>query len=371
MANERERISSLLFYSTLILLGYLAYQVVEPFLVQIGWAVVLTICLNPLQTRLRRRLGPNRSAVLLTLLVVALLVVPILFAVLAIRSEGGQVVTSLRTQLEDRGGAAAELHAAWEWVRLRMPFLPPEEELIAKATAQLGDITSFIATRAGGVLKSAANFFFELLITLAILFFLLRDSTPFAAGLRRLLPFDAEQNERLLRLSRDLVSASVTAAFAIAFTQGVIGGVTFALLGIQGAAVWGLMMAVLSFVPLVGATLIWLPAAVWLILSGSLTKGLILLAVGLGILSNVDNVVRALLLSGKARMNTLVLLLSLLGGVSAFGFIGVVLGPMVASLLTALVETYTTALPEPAPAAAPDAGVTPQAPDDAPAPKAS
>ena len=100
------------------------------------------------------------------------------------------------------------------------------------------------------------------------------------------------------------------------------------------------MMGILSLLPLVGATLVWLPAAVWLALSGSLVKGIVLAAVGVLILGNVDNVVRPLLLSGKAQMNTLVLIISLMGGVSAFGFIGIVLGPLVAALVTALVESY-------------------------------
>jgi predicted PurR-regulated permease PerM len=86
---------------------------------------------------------------------------------------------------------------------------------------------------------------------------------------------------------------------------------------------------------------VWLPTAVWLLLSGSVTKGIVLLAVGLGIMGQVDNVVRPLLLFGSARMNTMVLLVSLMGGVSAFGFIGIVLGPLVAAIVTALVEIYT------------------------------
>jgi predicted PurR-regulated permease PerM len=366
MAREREsrRISFLLFYGTLLLLGYLAYQMVQPFLVQIGWAVVLAICLDPLQSLLRPRLGPTRSALVLTVLVLVLLVLPILFAGSALLNEGGEVVANLKAQLQDRGGAAAWLHAGWEWARSKLPMLPTEEEAIARVTAQVGDLAGFMASRAGVLVRGVAALLFNLVITLGILFFLLRDSEAFATGLRRLLPFPPEQSERLVTLSRDLVSASVTATLAIAALQGLIGGLTFALLGIGGAAVWGLTMGIFSFLPVVGATLIWLPAAVWLILSGSMVKGVVLIGVGVGILGNVDNVVRPLLLSGKARMNTLVMLLSLLGGVSAFGFIGIVLGPLVAALVTALFETYATPLPAAVPASdpAPPAAEAPSSP---------
>ena len=125
-----------------------------------------------------------------------------------------------------------------------------------------------------------------------------------------------------------------------------------------------LIMGILSFLPLVGATLVRLPTAVWLLLSGSVGKGVALLALGLLVLGNVDNVVRPLLLSGKSRMNTLVMLVSLMGGVSAFGFIGIVLGPLVAGVVTALVESYETdadpppdaCLPPVSHAAGPDPG---------------
>ncbi len=355
MTREREirRIAILLFYGTVVLLAWLAYRIVEPFLVEIGWAIVFTICLQPLQARLRPRLGPTRTALVLTLLVLVLFVLPVVFATSALLSEGQGVVVTLRADLSDRGGAAAWLHRGWEWVRGRLPWLPPEDEAIARIVASAGDVAGFMASRAGAVFKGLAVLLFNLVITLGLLFFFLRDSPAFAAGLRRLLPFGPEQNERLVTLTEALVSASVTATLTIGVVQGLIGGVAFALLGIQGAAVWGLIMGILSFLPLVGATLVWLPAAAWLVLSGSVTKGIVLLVVGIGILGNVDNVVRPLLLSGKARMNTLVLLVSLMGGVSAFGFIGIVLGPLVAAIVTALFESYL----EPPPAETPTAVV--------------
>lgn len=340
--HEGRNISLLAFYACLALLGYLVYRIVEPFLVQLGWAVVLAICLDPLQERLQKRLGATRSALVLTVLTVLLLFLPFVFAVTALVNEGGQIVANLQAQLADRGGAGAWLHTAWAWVRDKLPFLPPEEEAVARVTASVGDVARFTASRAGGVLAGALSVLVGLLITLFVLFFILRDARNYAATLQRLLPFGPAQNTRLVDLTRDLVSASVTATVSIAVLQGLIGGVGFALLGIEGAAVWGLVMGILSFLPLVGATLIWLPAAVWLLLSGSVGKGIALLALGLVVLGNVDNVIRPLMLSGKSRMNTLVTLVSLMGGVSAFGFIGIVLGPLVAAVVTALVESYET-----------------------------
>jgi predicted PurR-regulated permease PerM len=323
-----------------LLIAWLAYRIVQPFLVEIGWAVVLAICLRPARLRLQARLGPTRTALVLTLGVLVLLVLPVVFIGTAVVTEGGPAVGYLEAQLQNQGGAGAWLHGAWAWARERAPFLPPEDEAIARVTASVGKLAEFLAGQAGGLLKGAASFLFALVITLAVLFFLLRDADSFHGAVRRVLPFGAEQNARLMTMASELVSASVTASIAIAALQGLIGGVTFALLGVNGAVLWGVTMFLLSFLPLVGATLVWLPAAVWLALSGSLVKGIVLAAVGVLVLGNVDNVVRPLLLSGKAQMNTLVLLISLMGGVSAFGFIGIVLGPLVAALVTALVDSY-------------------------------
>lgn len=370
--HEAERVSQLVFYGTVLLIAWLAWRIVEPFLVEIGWAIVLAICLGPARVRLEPRLGRTRTALALTAAVVVLLVIPIVFVGAALVSEGRPAVAYLEAQLRSEGGASAWLHRAWEWVRARAPFLPTEQEMIAKVTASVGLLAEFLSRQAGGLVKGALSFLFSLVITLGLLFFLLRDSDAFSGALGRVLPFGKEQNERLLSLGRELVSASVTATLAIAALQGLIGGVTFALLGISGAALWGSMMGILALLPLVGATLVWLPAAVWLALSGSLVKGIVLAAVGVLVLGNVDNVVRPLLLSGKSQMNTLVLIISLLGGVSAFGFIGIVLGPLVAAILTALVESYhqdaASAAAVPGSAEGPVAAAVPAEPGPPPPP---
>ena len=360
--TEAERVSQLVFYGTVFLIAWLAWRIVQPFLVEIAWAVVLAICLDPVRVRLLPRLGATRTALALTLAVVVLLVIPVVFVGTAVVAEGGPAVRYLESQLRNEGGAGAAdgLRRGWAWLREQAPFLPTEQEAVARVTASVGKVAEFLAAQAGGILKGAANFLFSLVITLGVLFFLVRDGAAFQGAIRRVLPFGEEQNERLLALTGDLVSASVTATLAIAALQGLIGGVTFALLGFDGWVLWGAMMGILALLPLVGATLVWLPAAVWLALSGAVVKGIVLAAVGVLVLGNVDNVVRPLLLSGKSKMNTLVLIISLMGGVSAFGFIGIVIGPLVAALVTALVESYHAA-PEPAPAVEPPVAASPGA----------
>jgi len=366
-ASEVRRFTSVGFYAAVVLVCFLAYRIVQPFLAEIGWALVLAICLAPVQSRFARRLGATRSAALITLLVLLLLVLPAVLAVTMLVREGPGVVAYVEGQLHDRGGPMGLFHVAWDWLHARLPFLPSEEQVIERVSSSLGGVASSVASHAGLVVKGAVSFGFGLVITAGILFFLLRDASEMRRAVRRILPFGREQNERLLVLTRDIVSASVTSMFVVALVQGVLGGLTFLLLGIDGAALWGGLIGVLSLLPAVGAALVWAPAAIWLALSGSLAKGVVLALVGLLVLGNVDNLVRPLLLSGSARMSTLVLVISLLGGVNAFGFIGIVLGPVVAAVLTALVESYAMLPEEPAAMPAPGDAPPPVAAEAAPA----
>ena len=352
--EDSQRLGNLAFYAVVLLIVYLGYQIVQPFLVEIAWAAVLAICLAPIQDRLSRRIGSLRSAALLTVLALLLLFLPALAAVTAMVQKGPALVDYVHGQLNDRGGPMGLFHLVWDWLRQRLPILPPEDDIVARASASIGGFAGGLASRAGSVVKGAVSVLFSLLLTLGILFFLLKDQRSLAAAAPRLLPFGRAQNERLLTLMRDIVSASVTSTLAIAIIQGIIGFVAFLALGVPGAGLWAGLMTVLALLPAVGSALVWAPAAIWLAVSGSLVKGIILALVGLLILGNVDNVVRPLLLSGSARMNTLVLIISLLGGVSAFGFIGIVLGPVVAAVFTALVESYQLAAEDEPVVAAPE-----------------
>ena len=361
MNNDAQRITSLVFYGAVVLIAVLAYKIVQPFLIEIAWAVVLAICVAPLQARLSRRLGPTRSALFLTLMVVLVLVLPLLFVVRTLVREGAHVVDYVQAHVADRGGPLGLLHVAWQWLHQRLPFLPDEQEAVQQLSQRMAGLASRAASQAGRALTEVLGFLFSLVITLAVFFFMLRDGREMADGVRRLLPFGPEQNAHLLALVRDIVSTSVTSTIVIAVIQVIVGGVTFLLVGFPGAFLWGCLMAVLAFLPAVGSTLIWAPAAIWLAVSGSIGKGVVVALVGLLIMGNVDNVVRPLMLSGSSRLSTLTLIISLLGGVSAFGFIGIVLGPVVAAVLTAFMQTYTLMLEAPAPPVAP-AGAAPPAP---------
>jgi predicted PurR-regulated permease PerM len=340
--HETDRLMRVVFYGTVLLIAWMMWKVVQPFALEIGWAVVLSICLNPIRNRLTTKMGPTRAALAITLGVLFLVVIPAIFVGYTLYNEGATGVGYVQQKLDDQGGPAALFHRIWEWARLKAPMLPEEQIVVSNVSASVGRILEFVAKRSGSILAGIVGFAFSLVIMLSVLFFLVRDAPAFARTLRRVMPFEPELNERFMSISSDLVSASVTSTLVIAAVQAIITGIALVAMGVPGAVLWALMTFILSFLPLVGAALIWAPISIWLALSGHLVKGVVLALIGLLVLGNVDNVVRPLLLAGKGKINTLVLIISLMGGVSAFGFIGIVLGPLVAVLLTAIIESYAS-----------------------------
>lgn len=344
--REAKQVASLAFYGAVVLTAVLAYRIVQPFLVAIAWAGVLVICLAPAQARLSQRLGARLSAALLTLLVMFGLIVPLLLVARLLVSEGSQAIADVEAHVNSRGGPAGLVGVAWQWLHQRLSFLPNEEDMIRHLSERLGELANFVAVHANYVVSQLLGFMFSVSITLCILYFMLKDAPALARGVRRLLPFGRERNERLLVLVRDIVSTSVTSTLVVALVQGVLGGLMLMLLGVPRALLLAVLIVVLALLPAVGAALVWGPTAIWLAFSGSIVKGVVLALFGVLVLSNVDNVVRPLMLSGTARLSTPVLILSLIGGISAFGFVGVVLGPVVAAVLSALVEIYAQLLDE-------------------------
>ena len=174
---------------------------------------------------------------------------------------------------------------------------------------------------------------FQLFVTLFALFFFLRDANTIMQEVRRSLPFEDLRRERMIRQTHDLVYASIAAGLVIASLQGFAGGIVFALLGLGAPVFWGVMMGFLALLPFVGTWVVWVPAAIWLMATGQLFKGVVLAVLGVTIVGSIDNLLRPAILSGRAQMNGLLMFISLLGGVSVFGLLGLVLGPLVTAIV--------------------------------------
>ncbi len=212
------------------------------------------------------------------------------------------------------------------------------EKIQARLAEIAPKLTRFAAGQAGTVLQSSSVFLFKLFVTLFALFFFLRDGRELGKVIRNLLPFTPQRNEELISRTSDLIFAGSMATLTVAAAQGVAGGILFAVLGLQAPLFWGVVMGFCALLPLAGTALVWVPAAIGLIVVGSWIKGVILIVLGMVLVGGMDNVLRPALVSGKTEMNGLVVFISILGGVAAFGFVGLVLGPVIVAAAISILQ---------------------------------
>lgn len=338
-ARNADSMGAALAWSGLALLLYLVYLVIKPFLIPLGWAAVLAIVFYPAHAALERRWGPGRAAAASTLAVTLILIVPTLLIMAAFVREALDATASVQQAFAE--GRFASIERVWRGLEERVP-LARRIDLANLATDAVQRVAAFAVAQSGSLLRGAATSIFNLALALFATFFLLRDSPAILRVIRRLLPMEAAGRETLIRRTRELVSVGVVSAVIVAAVQGLLGGIVFALLRLNAPVFWGVIMGFFCLLPF-GAWVVWLPAAILLAASGDTTRALILAALGAAIVSGADNILRPMLLSGGARMNGLVIFVSLLGGLSVFGLLGLVLGPIVVVTALGLLTAYVDA----------------------------
>ena len=335
--SPRKQLGTAMLYGIAILLAYLGYRIFAPFLVPLAWAAVLVVVSYPAYEFLERRWGATRAALACTAGVTLILIVPVLFVMVAFVREGVNAVQEIQVQ----AAVGRFTHLDDLWGKLQQHF--PEAGLsdLGSTLRRYGALAAeFIGARLGTIVKNLAVFFFHLGVTILAMFYLYRDGGVIVARLRELLPFDLDHRDRMLSESRNLIFASVTSSLAAAAAHALLGGLAFAVMGVEAALFWGVMMGFFSFVPVVGSALIWVPVSVSLMATGHMGRGIALLLFCAVIVSSVDNVIRPWLISGRAEMGGLMVFIGVLGGIGAFGLLGVVLGPIIVAMLAGLLEVY-------------------------------
>ena len=329
----------LLFYGCVLLLGYLLYELFEPFLSPLAWAAIFAAFFHSRHKRLERRFGRSMAASISTAAVALIIVVPFVALVFAFIQEATQTLTSV--DIAAGGSRGLErVQRAWAWMQ-RQRFgqdIPNLDVVLKQATTRIAQI---VAEGAGILLRNIAIVIVNVIIMLFALFFFFRDGDAIMTRLRRVLPFDPSFREGRIRETAELIRASISSGLIVALVQGTVGGVTFALLGLGAPVFWGVIMAFFSLLPL-GAWIVWTPVAVWLLLTGETGRGIALLVIGAAGISMIDNFLRPILLSGRTQMNGLLVFISLLGGISAFGLLGLVLGPVIMAAAISFVDAYAS-----------------------------
>ena len=323
------------FIVLLVLVTLLFGALLLDFFQPIFWAATLGVIFHPLHVRLLPRVRQRQSiAALLTLVIICLTVIlPLWFVFGAVVNE-----TALLYQKIQAGDLGVD--KVFNWVRMNFPLVP---ELLDSVGITLDDIRSaastaaiatsqFIGTMAVTAGQGAARLALMFVLMLYVLFFFLRDGDMLTEQLVYALPLGDARERALMAKFAEVSRATVKGTLLIGVLQGFLGGVIFALLGVQAAVFWGTVMVVLSVIPLVGASLIWIPAAIGMVVNGAYVDAMILVFFGAVIIGLLDNVLRPILVGRDTKMPDYLILLSTLGGLSMFGASGFVIGPVIASL---------------------------------------
>jgi len=333
----------------LLLIVTLAFgRLLLPYYAALFWGAILAISFMPLHRRLLTRLGgrANLSALLSVLLCLLLVILPLTLLSGSLLQEG----TNLYRRIE---GGELNLGAYYEQIINALPpglhsaleqfGLTDRFSIQEKLSAGALQGSKFVASQAVSIGQNTFQFLISLGIMLYLLFFLLRDGSLLARKIITIIPLNPEHKQLLIHKFITVVRATLKGNIVVAATQGALGGLIFWILGIEGALLWGVIMALLSLLPAVGAAIIWLPVAVYFLVTGDYWLGSILILYGILVIGLVDNILRPILVGKDTKMPDYVVLISTIGGLTTFGLNGFVIGPLIAALFMAVWALFPAA----------------------------
>lgn len=353
---SRERLFAAFFFVVFFALLYQLFVLLVPFAAPLVWAAILALTFYPLTTWLVRAFRGNRdlAAGVLVFGVLLLAILPALFVGSLLVREAGGAYEWVQQATKD-----GELTRLFDDLRTSRPGMlvqrvlgPLQERVQIDAQTLIVSATSWvsgaIAGQAGAVARNALLSLLNGSLMLVALFFFFRDGERMAARFRDLIPMQREHKDEIFLRLYDTLAAVVQSMVVIAVVQGVLGGLGYWLIGGMSFAVFlGFLTGIAAFIPMAGAAAVWVPAALYLLVTGSPWRALFLAAWGIGAISMMDNVLRPLLIGGRARLPTFILLFSILGGVHVYGFVGAFVAPVIVAALLSFVDIYRDLYVEP------------------------
>jgi len=324
--------------AALLLALYLCWRLIQPFLDVLLWAMVLVVVFQPVHRRLSARLGrPSWAAACSTILVIVTILLPVTLVTLAVVQELRLLAGTLETN-------------PIQLLNFDSPILGPllrrldryvdlerfqSEEFVR---THLEAWTRALAAGTLGVVGGTLAVIVQMFLVVFTMFYLFRDGDAISRAAYEMVPLDEAQAHDVLERTEEVIGATVYGVIIIALIQGSLGAFIFGVLGLPSPLLWGVVMFFLSMIPMAGSFLVWAPAAVFLALSGSWSRALILVAWGVLVVGSIDNFLSPRLVGKRTRLHELLVFFSVLGGLQLFGVLGVVLGPVVVAITLALIE---------------------------------
>lgn len=339
MVNKRVTMLSLLSLTAVAI--YFCYVMAKPFLKPAASAVVVAIIFFPLHTWIERRIRrPNLAALASTILVILIVAVPTILLARIIAGDLTSAYQSLSRKSVAGGGwvpyftGLLDRPIAWIGRYVDLSGFDWRGEI----RKHLEQLSASMVMRAASVVGHLGSFLLDAVITFFTLFFLFREGRSLRIKLAKTIPLDPRHVQHLFDIVTDTVIANTHGVLVVTLIQGSLMTLAFWVLGLPSPLFWGVVTAFCSLIPVVGTALVWVPAAIALLVQHHWWRALILVAWGAGFVGLVDNIVRPYVVGGRAKMNTLFVFFALLGGVAAFGFLGLFIGPIILSVTIALLR---------------------------------
>jgi predicted PurR-regulated permease PerM len=329
---------------TFLALTLAFYQIVRPFAVPLLWAAFIAFLFYPIHVRLSRRLGnrPQASALLLTVLVFILLIGPLTALSAAFAAQAGDLLQFVQSTVADQARSNVSRLSAVPGLGTVLQWLEDTgidtTQLRGWFSSSARSVLQALASLGGKVFLGAIGTVVGFVLMMFVLFFFLRDGGEMWNTVRALIPMSEPSKQRLFDHLAAVTRAIVYGSGMTALLQGTLVAIAFALVGLPSPIVFGVITALAALLPFAGSGLVWIPAAIVLAAQQRWGAALFIVLWGALLVSLVDNFIRPMLVSGRAEVGTLTVFIGVLGGMSAFGAIGLVLGPVVLALILALLR---------------------------------
>jgi predicted PurR-regulated permease PerM len=346
---NRDWLVTAFFFVLFLVLLYGAFLILSPFLKALTWAAILAVLFYPAYDSLLRLFkGKATLAALTIILAIALIIVlPGIQIVGFLAEEVVELVKSVAALVDSEGVEAWKQHPWIQWLLGWWSMLGVElaklkfEIDLRKVVIQGAQVSSgVVLSQLTGVAQNFFLFIANVLLVLLTLFFFLRDGAAFCYRLRRLLPMDPEHQDRLFTNIVNAVTAVVHGCLVVAMIQGFLAGLAYWVLGVPYALVWGVATAFFALLPVGGSTIITIPVTIYLFLQGDIIRGVLMAIWALGVVGGVDNVLKPIFIGTRLKLPMLFLFFGILGGLSVFGALGLILGPVLFALLAAFLDLY-------------------------------
>lgn len=335
------KIRNFLFLVSVVVVSVVFLFVIKTFAYPIFWAAIVAGVFYPLYRWLGSKINrPNLNTVIVLILTFLIIVIPLFFVSSLVIKESLDIYTAVTNNSSQIGAA---VQGALNWIK-HNPYtagLNVDEAFWTDKLSELAKtITNFLLESGKNFTQNSLIFLLMFMIMFYALFFFVRDGERLLKKFMHLCPLGDKYEKMLYRKFTSTVRATLKGSLIVGLIQGALGAVMFLVAGIQGAAIWGVLMTLFAIIPGIGSYFIWFPAAIILLIMGKIWQGVFMIIFGALVIGTIDNILRPILVGKDTQMHPLLVLLSTLGGIAVFGISGFIIGPIITSLMLSFWEMY-------------------------------